>query len=186
MFYTVAAAAKATGLSKSTVLSAIEAGQVTGTKDLFGEWEIELSDLHRLYAIVGEPSVGIDGAQQYTARDAANLEAEIEVLIRDAGDSLRQSFDGGQYEPQRAVLSVASLATDVHWSDARTMVSHITARPGGYWLGLASPQSAYRRFAIGGTRPRLDWRIELESFSWASGIDIPQARPQLSVSYSWF
>jgi hypothetical protein len=137
MFYTVAAAAKATGLSKSTVLAAIEAGQVTGTKDLFGEWEIEHSDLHRLYAIVGEPSVGIDGAQQYTARDAANLEAEIEVLIRDAGDSLRQSFDEGQYEPHaRYYQSQASQRmftgpTHAPWS--------ATSPQGQEAIGSASP-----------------------------------------------
>jgi hypothetical protein len=99
MLYTVAAAAKATGLRKSTILGAIEAGQITGTKDLFGEWEIEHSDLHRLYATVGEPSVGIDGAQHYAAPDATNLEAEIKDLIRDAGDSLRQSFDEGHRWP---------------------------------------------------------------------------------------
>jgi hypothetical protein len=77
MFYTVAAAAKATGLSKSAVLAAIETGRIAGTKDLFGEWEIEHSDLHRLRATVGEPGVGSDGAQQHTAPDAANLEVEI-------------------------------------------------------------------------------------------------------------
>jgi hypothetical protein len=97
MFYTLAAAAQATGLSKSTILRAIEAGQITGTKDLFGEWEVEHSELHRLYA-VGEPSVGIDGAQ-YAVPEATNLEADIEILIREAGDSLRQSSDETRRDP---------------------------------------------------------------------------------------
>jgi hypothetical protein len=98
MLYTVAAAAKATSLSKSTILGAIESGQITGTRVSSGVWEIEHSDLHRLYATVGEP-IGIDGAQHNAAPDAANLEAEIEDRIRDAGDSLRQSFDEGHSEP---------------------------------------------------------------------------------------
>jgi hypothetical protein len=98
MLYTVAAAAKATGLSKSTILGAIESGQITGTRVSSGEWEIEYSDLLRLYGIVGEPSIGIDGALQNAAPDAANLEARIEDRIKDAGDSLRQSFDEGHSE----------------------------------------------------------------------------------------
>jgi excisionase family DNA binding protein len=99
MFYTVAAAAKATGLSKSTILGAIESGRITGTRVSSGEWEIEHSDLLQLYGMVGEPSIGIDGAQQNTAPDAANLEARIEDRIKDVGDSLRQSFDEGHSEP---------------------------------------------------------------------------------------
>src|SRR5271166_3219052 len=99
MLYTVAAAAKAIGLSKSTILGAIESGQITGTRVSSGEWEIEHSALLRLYGIVGEPSISIDGAQQNAAPDAANLEARIEDRIRDAGDSLRQLFDEGHHEP---------------------------------------------------------------------------------------
>jgi hypothetical protein len=101
MFYTIAAAAKATGLSKSTILAAIEADRIAATKDLFGEWEIERSDLHRLYATVGEPSIGIDGTQQHAEPDAANLEAEIEDLIGDAGDSEGQRGPhDGNYQVQ--------------------------------------------------------------------------------------
>jgi hypothetical protein len=99
MFYTVATTANATGLSKSTILGAIESGQIIGTRVLPGVREIQHSDLHRLYAAAGEPSIGIDGAQQNAARDAANLETEIADHISDAGDSLRQSFDEGHGEP---------------------------------------------------------------------------------------
>jgi hypothetical protein len=176
MFYTVAAAAKATGLSKSTVLAAIEAGQVTGTKDLFGEWEIEHSDLHRLYAIVGEPN---------TARDAANLEAEIEVLIRDAGDSLRQSFDEGQDEPhERYYQSQASQRmftgpTHAPWS--------ATSPQGQEVVDSASPLPTVLIAGALLVALGLGWiGVELVSFSWESGLDIPQARSQLSISYPWF
>ncbi len=120
MFYTVAAAAEATGLSKSTILGAIEFGQITATKDLSGEWAIEHSDLHRLYVAIGEPSIGIDGAQQNP--DAANIEAETEDLTEDVGDSLRQSSDEGDREPhdrcyQAQQWSAASAPTpEVTWA----------------------------------------------------------------------
>src|SRR5947209_4698568 len=99
MLYTVAAAAKATGMSESTILGAIESGQITGTRVSPGVWEIEHSDLHRLYVTVGEPSIGIAGAPQNAAPDAANLEAEVVDRIRNARNSLQQSFDEGHSEP---------------------------------------------------------------------------------------
>jgi hypothetical protein len=98
MFYTVAATPNATGLSKSTILGAIESRRITGTRVLPGVWEIQHSDLHRLYAAVGEPSIGINSAQQNAAPDAANFEAEIADHLSDAGDSLRQSFDGEPHD----------------------------------------------------------------------------------------
>jgi hypothetical protein len=127
MLYTVAATAKATGLSKSTILGAIESGQITGTRVLPGVWEIEHSDLHRLYAT----SIGIDGAQQNAAPDAANLEAEIADRIRDAGDSLRQSFDEGHREPHdgcyQAQASQWPFAGPMHapWSAASPQAQEV-------------------------------------------------------------
>ena len=49
MLYTLAEAAKATGLDESLIVSAIKDGQVTSVKDLSGEWRIEDEELHRLY-----------------------------------------------------------------------------------------------------------------------------------------
>ena len=54
MSYTLATAAKATGLNKSTILRAIKGGQITGTKDQFGEWRIEPVELHRVYPAVAD------------------------------------------------------------------------------------------------------------------------------------
>jgi len=121
MFYTVAAAAAATGLSKSAILSAIKSGQITATRDLSGQWAIEHSDLHRVYVAIGESSIGIDGAQQNP--DAANIEPETEDLSQDNGDSLRQSSDEGHGEPHECYQEQAlqqPLTGPVHaqWSAA--------------------------------------------------------------------
>src|SRR5271166_4387082 len=131
MLYTVAAAAKAIGLSKSTILGAIESGQIIGTRVLPGVREIQHSDLHRLYAAAGEPSIGIDGAQQNAAPDAANLETEIADHISDAGDSLRQSFDEGHGEPHdgcyQAQASQQLFAGPMHapWSAASPQAQEV-------------------------------------------------------------
>jgi hypothetical protein len=93
MSYTLATAAKATGLNKSTILRAIKSGQITGTKDQFGEWRVEPVELHRVYPAIAELSAGSDMPRPHAAFDAATLNAEIEALIRRAGNLLRQQLD---------------------------------------------------------------------------------------------
>jgi hypothetical protein len=93
MSYTLATAAKATGLNKSTILRAIKNGQIIGTKDQFGEWRVEPAELHRVYPAVAELSAGSDVPRRQAASDAAALEVEIEALITKAGNLLRQQLD---------------------------------------------------------------------------------------------
>jgi hypothetical protein len=93
MSYTLATAAKATGLNKSTILRAIKGGQITGTKDQFGEWRVEPVELHRVYPAVAELNAGSDVPRPHAASDAPALDAEIESLISRAGDLLRQQLD---------------------------------------------------------------------------------------------
>ena len=121
MFYTVIAAANVTGLSKSTLLGAIETGQITAAKNLLGEWEIKDSDLHRLCSAVREGAIGIDAPSQYASTDQTNIEAEIADLVQGAGDSLRQSLDEKPHEPadEYQRLELSSLLTGVTpWSAA--------------------------------------------------------------------
>ena len=50
--YSVAAAAAAAGLSKTTVLRAIQAGLISGTKNEINEWQVDAAELQRLYVPV--------------------------------------------------------------------------------------------------------------------------------------
>jgi hypothetical protein len=93
MFYTLAAAAKATGLSEATILKAVEDGGVTATRDLFGDWQIDRDELHRSYAPIAQCNAGSEAAQSDTSSEAADLEADIEALIAAAGHTLRQRPD---------------------------------------------------------------------------------------------
>ena len=65
MSYTLAAAAAACGLNKSTVLHAIKA--ISGTKDEHGEWHIEAAELHRV-----DPPVAAAAAGQRCAARGRN------------------------------------------------------------------------------------------------------------------
>jgi hypothetical protein len=47
MSYSLAAAAAATGLNKTSILRAIKSGKISGTKDALGQWWIERAELHR-------------------------------------------------------------------------------------------------------------------------------------------
>jgi hypothetical protein len=93
MSYTLATAAKATGLNKSTILRAIKSGQINGAKDQFGEWRIEAVELHRVYPAVAELSACSAVPKRHAGSDAAALDAEIEALVSRAGDLLRQQLD---------------------------------------------------------------------------------------------
>jgi hypothetical protein len=95
MFYTLAGAVKATGLPELAILRALEGGEITGTKDLFGEWQIEHTELQGLYPPIAKRDANKDAVQDYVAIDATALEAEIGALIWQAGDSLRQQRENG-------------------------------------------------------------------------------------------
>jgi hypothetical protein len=89
MSYTLAAAASATGLSQTIILRAIKDGRIVGTKDEHGEWHIEPAELSLLVPSIAEH--GADGPP--TVPDVEELGAQIEALLRQAGDRLRRQLD---------------------------------------------------------------------------------------------
>ena len=99
MSYTLAAAAKATGLNRSTILKAIKGGKIAGTKDKLGKWHVDPAELHLVYPAVGESGVG-GNAQQSAAPDVAALGTQIEALISRAGERLQQQLDQVRREEQ--------------------------------------------------------------------------------------
>ena len=96
MTYTLAAAARATGLNKWMVLRLIRSGEITGTQDLLGEWHVEAAELHRLYppadAHQAAPE-GRDAGSDAARQSLALLEAAIAVVVRDAGGQFRSQVD---------------------------------------------------------------------------------------------
>ena len=49
MSYTLGQAAKAVGMSKTSILRSIKAGRISAGRDEFGQWAIEPCELHRVY-----------------------------------------------------------------------------------------------------------------------------------------
>jgi hypothetical protein len=93
MSYTLAAAATATGLSQTTILKAIEDGRIAATQDERGEWQVEPAELHHLDPSPAERSEGGEVAPPLAALDVDALGAQIEALLRQAAQRLRQQAD---------------------------------------------------------------------------------------------
>ena len=99
MLYTLAAAAKATGLSQPTIVAAIEGGLISATRDLLGEWQIERSELDRLYLAAAADHADGNGSRRHADAEAATIEAEIAALLGRTGDGVRQPGDEGYAVP---------------------------------------------------------------------------------------
>jgi hypothetical protein len=114
MSYSLAAAATATGLSKVKLLRAIKNGKITGTKDEHGEWLLDPAELHLVYPPIRQRSAGDDAALGQASPDVEALGAQIEALLRRAGDRLRQQiaevrgdYDTGHDQGQASQLLIA-------------------------------------------------------------------------------
>jgi hypothetical protein len=80
--YSVAAAAGITGLSKTTVLRAIQAGHISGTKNEINEWQVDPAELHRLYSpeVTRLARENTPPAEAAAARRSGRAEATVQKL----------------------------------------------------------------------------------------------------------
>jgi hypothetical protein len=81
MAYTLGEAAKATGKSKTSVRRALDSGRISASKNALGEWQIEPSELHRVYPVM-QP-VPVTGGTPSGAGGNGEFRGQIEVLERE-------------------------------------------------------------------------------------------------------
>jgi hypothetical protein len=109
MFYTLAAAAKASGLGASAIRAAIERGQITAIKDLFDEWQVEEAELHRLYFPIGPATGKRDECSSTPSPAIRTLEGGAEASLEQAGHTLAEGREGTaadsatQVDPSRVI-----------------------------------------------------------------------------------
>lgn len=82
MRYTLGTAAKATGKAKSTILRAIKSGAISATKTHDGSYEIEPSELHRVFPPNGAQQAASNDTQPHEEQDAT-LRLRLEILERE-------------------------------------------------------------------------------------------------------
>jgi hypothetical protein len=76
--YTLGEAAKAAGLSKTSIRRAIERGRLSATRREDGSYEIDPAELHRAFPGHGDAAVTM--ARSVTASDTGELRVEVEML----------------------------------------------------------------------------------------------------------
>lgn len=85
MAYTLAEAAAACGLNKSTILRAVKNGRISGTKDDLGVWHVEAAELHRIFPPAASATASPTALPRHAPPDAATdaLVAELRAVIAD-------------------------------------------------------------------------------------------------------
>ncbi len=97
-YYTLGQAAKATGKSKGTIANRIAKGVISATKNDDGYWQIEVSELHRVYQPLSMQSVSnSDGVDRSKYPEINRLEVTVKVL-QDALDDIRARLDSSEQE----------------------------------------------------------------------------------------
>ena len=114
MAYSVAQAAMAIGKSKNTVLRAISSGKIFAVRDkATGAFQIEPSELHRVFAPAATASHGAghdapDGAIRAAVLQAQLSEKEVLIAVLErANEDLRRRLDEEAGERRRLTLLLA-------------------------------------------------------------------------------
>jgi hypothetical protein len=104
MSYTLAEAAAACGLDKSTIRRAVRSGRISGTRDDLGVWHVEPAELHRVFPPTARPEGDTTAVPRDAPPDAAAvttdaLVAELHRVIADLRtdrDHWRDAFENAQ------------------------------------------------------------------------------------------
>ena len=122
MAYSLASAAAAAGINKSTVLRAIKAGRVSAQRDANNQWAIEPAEFHRGFPPLPLPATGPQrDAHQDAMADAlvAELRATISDLRGDR-DHWRTAFENAQRQiPAQPQQSAPLVKRRVVWGWVR-------------------------------------------------------------------
>ena len=106
MGYTLGQAAKAVGMSKTSILRSIKAGRISAGRDELGQWAIEPCELHRVYPPLTDDNDTGNGTTEraVTGRDTALVEANARAsLFEQRISDLRNILDDmrGQRDDMR-------------------------------------------------------------------------------------
>ena len=116
MPYTLGQAAKATGMTKTTIAEAIKKGRISAVKDESGRYQIDPSELHRVYKPVSTQDGKEDTqTEQYKTHELTAkimvLEAQIKAIgeikerIEAECDDLRNDRDKWREQASLALLT---------------------------------------------------------------------------------
>jgi hypothetical protein len=96
--YSLATAAAAAGINKSTVFRAIKGGRISAQRDETGQWQIDPAEFHRVFPPLPAPATATHHSTQPNAMIdmlISELQSVIADLRRDR-DHWRIAFEGAQ------------------------------------------------------------------------------------------
>jgi hypothetical protein len=117
MGYTLGQAAKAVGMSKTSILRSIKTGRISAGRDEFGQWAIEPCELHRIYPPLADDTGTGNGTEGrgVTGGEPALAEATTRATLAEARlsdfksmlDDIREQRDRWQQQAERlAALAI--------------------------------------------------------------------------------
>lgn len=110
MTYTLGTASTATGKSKATLSRAIKKGIISAVKKDDGSYDIDPSELHRVYPLKPANSNPSVSTQHLSTPDKTPLlEQEIQ-LLKDRVEELKQDRDDWKKQAQTLLLSEEKIA----------------------------------------------------------------------------
>jgi hypothetical protein len=132
MLYTIAEAAKATGMEESLILKAIEDGQIIGSKNVSSEWIVEDGELHSLYLSITQDYCKRQWQADLRRSDRRSREPEIapdddEGRVGQEQTETRTGADEAEAGP--SAPATASTWQDEIRIDDRDRISASDSRP---------------------------------------------------------
>jgi len=114
MGYTLGQAAKAVGMSKTSILRSIKAGRISAGRDELGQWAIEPCELHRVYPPLaddtgtgnGTEERGVTGGEPALAEASTRATPGRSTTIRCQIDARRHPRAGQQQAERLAALAI--------------------------------------------------------------------------------
>lgn len=104
MLYTLGQAAHATGKAKGTIKNAIDKGRISASRDDNGNYQIDASELHRVYLPVQQGDKMNAVAPPLNTAEIDTLNAKISMLT-DMLERERSNADEWRAQAQRLALS---------------------------------------------------------------------------------
>jgi hypothetical protein len=117
MGYTLGQAARAVGMSKTSIFRSIKAGRISGTKDEFGQWCIEPCEPQRVYAALTDVTHSDSAADQAVTGDDTDLKTMLDDM-RIQRDDRRAQRDAWQRQAeisQRALTDQREKSAPLSW-----------------------------------------------------------------------
>jgi hypothetical protein len=135
MAYSLGEAARAAGVSKTSIRRSIDAGRISASKDAFGRWQIEPVELHRIYPPAG--SVAVPPEQRGAPKEpkvTSTLEREV-TLLREMLERERAASEAALAREREAVQREREInrALEAERDSWRQQAQRLLPSPGKPW-----------------------------------------------------